>query len=176
MWEGQCCGGACEELVERALQERGTDVDIQALADLATMLPVALGAVVVIKTGGFGADLGVAGGSMATTFLLDKYKHVLGSSVTREARRRWEDQRGGVLGGAVYAAALPSSGTPLERAASTDVDLARTLRAGASAVRVAAREGAEAGRSEAGRAARGRVAADRTDADRADPDSGATLS
>ncbi|MEO0650433.1 MAG: hypothetical protein AAFZ65_07130, partial [Planctomycetota bacterium] len=137
----------CEELVERALEDRGTDLDIQALADLATVLPVAFAAVLIVKTGGFAADLGVAGGSMATSFLLDKYKHVLGSSVTREARRRWQEERGALLGRAVYGAALPVAGEPLERASSADVKLAEFLRGGASAVRVAAAEAARTDRT-----------------------------
>jgi hypothetical protein len=137
----------CEELVERAIEERGSDLDIQALADLATLLPVALAGVLIVKTGGFAADLGVAGGSVAAAFLLDKYKHVLGSSVTREARRRWERMRGGALGRIAYECALPSAGGPLARAASEDgelavalVDLARQLGPGSSSPAADARE------------------------------------
>ena len=120
---------SCEVLVEQALDERGRDFDIQALADLATVLPVAIAAVVIVKTGGFGADLGVAGGSVATSFLLDKYKHVLGSSVTREARRQWERQRGQVLARAVLQAALPMAAEPLEQSADQDAALAAELAA-----------------------------------------------
>jgi hypothetical protein len=120
--------GECERLVEEALEQRGTDLDIQVAADLATVLPVAIAAAVIVKTGGFGADLGLAGSGVVTTFLFDKYKHLLGSRITREARRGWERQRGGRLGDVAYRSALPTAGEPLERAAHGDLELARTLR------------------------------------------------
>src|SRR5260221_44069 len=70
---------ACEQLVETAIEERGFDLDIQAAADIATLVPLALAAAVIVNTGGFGSDIAAAGGGALGTFLLEKYAHVLGS-------------------------------------------------------------------------------------------------
>jgi GTPase SAR1 family protein len=92
-WSSERFQVACEELIEGAIEKRGFDWDIQAGADLATALPVALAAVLVVHTGGFAADLGVAGGGLLTSFLFERYTHVLGSGILREARARWEAER-----------------------------------------------------------------------------------
>src|SRR4030095_15705399 len=63
---------ACEALVEKAIEERGFDDDIQAAADIATLVPIALAAAVIINTGGLGADLAAAGGGALGTFLFEK--------------------------------------------------------------------------------------------------------
>ncbi|QDU68478.1 GTPase [Engelhardtia mirabilis] len=119
---------ACEELVERGLDERGSDWDIQAAADLATLLPVAIAAAVIVKTGGFAADVGAAAGGAVTTFLFEKYSHVLGSQIVAEAGRRWQGERGGGLAEAFLAAALPTAREPLLRASLEDRELSHALR------------------------------------------------
>ena len=119
---------ACEELVEQGLDERGSDWDIQAAADLATLLPVAIAAAVIVKTGGFAADVGAAAGGAVTTFLFEKYSHVLGSRIVAEAGRRWQQERGGGLAAAFLEAALPTALEPLTRASREDRELSDTLR------------------------------------------------
>src|SRR4030095_15582945 len=98
---------ACEELVEKAIEERGFDDDIQAAADLATLLPIALGA------------LG--------TFLFEKYAHVLGTGIMADARRRWIEVRGRQLAQALTDAALPTTAPHLRAPAARDTALARQL-------------------------------------------------
>ena len=85
---------ACEQLVERAIEDRGFDLDIQAAADLATLVPIALAAAVIVNTGGLGSDIAAAGGGALGTFLFEKYAHVLGSGIMADARRRWTEVRG----------------------------------------------------------------------------------
>lgn len=92
-WSSDRFQAACEELIDGAIEARGYAWDIQAGADLATVLPMALAAVLVVHTGGFAADVGVAGGGLLTSFLFERYTHVLGSGILRQARQRWEDER-----------------------------------------------------------------------------------
>ena len=108
---------ACEELVEKAIAERGFDWDIQAGADLATLLPVAVAAVVIVNTGGFGLDVGVAGGGVLTSMLFERYSALLGTGIAREAAKRWEVQRGSKLAELLLHAALPTAGPIADRLA-----------------------------------------------------------
>lgn len=103
-WSSERFQVACEELIDAAIEKRGFAWDIQAGADLATALPVALAAVLVVHTGGFAADLGVAGGGLLTSFLFERYTHVLGSGILREARSRWETERSASVADALLAA------------------------------------------------------------------------
>lgn len=100
---------ACEKLIEEAIDERGYDWDVQAGANLAMFAPLAIAAVVIVKTGGLGADLGVAGGGALTTYLTDKYSHLLGSRITRDAAKRWAELRSQALAPEIAGAALESS-------------------------------------------------------------------
>ena len=120
---------ACEALVEQAIERRGFDLDIQAAADIATLMPVALAAAVIIKTGGLGSDIAAAGGGAVSTFLFEKYAHLLGSGITTEARRRWSELRGRQLAELLIDAALPSTAPRLRRSAERDAKLAGDLRA-----------------------------------------------
>ncbi len=124
----------CEELVERALEDRGYEWDMQVAADFVTVAPLALAALVIVKTGGLGVDLGVAGGGAATAFLTERYAHFLGAGITREARRRWTELRAvklaATLGEAVLARSAPLlaqyASARAERAAELDA-LAKTI-------------------------------------------------
>lgn len=120
---------ACEQLVETALDDRGFDLDIQAAADIATLVPLALAAAVIVNTGGFGSDIAAAGGGALGTFLLEKYAHVLGSGIMAEARRRWTEVRGRQLAQSLTAAALPTTGAVLRATAADDTTLAHQLEA-----------------------------------------------
>lgn len=100
---------ACEQLVEKAIEDRGFDIDIQAAADLATLVPIALAAAVIVSTGGFGSDLAAVGGGFLGTVLFEKYAHVLGSGIMSEARRRWTEVRGRQLAHTLVDGALPET-------------------------------------------------------------------
>lgn len=110
---------ACEQLVEKAIEDRGFDIDIQAAADLATLVPLALAAAVIVGTGGFGSDIAAAGGGVIGTVLFEKYAHVLGSGIMADARRRWTEVRGRQLAHVLVDAALAEA-APLVRARSRD--------------------------------------------------------
>jgi len=120
---------ACEELVETAIAERGFDLDIQAAADLATLVPLALAAAVIVHTGGLGSDLAAAGGGALGTFLFEKYAHVLGQGIMADARRRWTAVRGRQLARALTDAALRSAAPHLRAIAERDTASAGQLRA-----------------------------------------------
>ncbi len=120
---------SCEALVEEAIERRGFDLDIQAAADIATLMPVALAAAVIVKTGGLGSDIAVAGGGAISTFLFEKYAHLLGSGITAEARRRWSELRGRQLARLLIDAALPDAASRLRQSAERDSQLATELRA-----------------------------------------------
>jgi len=119
---------ACEQLVETAIEERGFDLDIQAAADIATLVPLALAAAVIVNTGGLGSDLAAAGGGALGTFLFEKYAHVLGSGIMADARRRWTEVRGRQLARSLTDAALPTTAPLLRATAERDTALARQLR------------------------------------------------
>jgi len=106
---------ACEKLIEEAIDERGYDWDVQAGANLAMFAPLAIAAVVIVKTGGLGADIGIAGGGALTTYLTDKYSHLLGSRITKDAAKRWAELRAQALTPAIAQAVLESTYATLRR-------------------------------------------------------------
>jgi hypothetical protein len=120
---------ACEALVEKAIEERGFDDDIQAAADIATLVPIALAAAVIINTGGLGADLAAAGGGALGTFLFEKYAHVLGAGIMSDARRSWIEVRGRQLAQALTDAALPLTAPQLRATVEQDTAVAHELQA-----------------------------------------------
>ena len=121
--------GACEKLIEQAIEERGFDLDIQAAADIATLAPIALAAAVIVQTGGFGVDLAILGGGAVGTFLMEKYSHFLGSRILTEARRRWAALRGAQMAEALLEAALEQSAPRLRQTAARQGERAAELRA-----------------------------------------------
>ncbi|MDX2166084.1 MAG: hypothetical protein SF182_03445, partial [Deltaproteobacteria bacterium] len=120
---------ACEQLVEKAIEDRGFDLDIQAAADIATMVPIALAAAVIVNTGGLGSDLAAVGGGAVGTFLFEKYAHVLGRGIMADARRRWTEVRGRQLAGELGDAARPTPAVHVRTTVAEDNDLATQLAA-----------------------------------------------
>jgi hypothetical protein len=110
------------------MNERGFELDIQTLADIATLAPLAVAAAVVVKTGGVGIDLAVAGGGAVSSFLMEKYCHLLGSGIVAAARRRWAVVRGARIAEIVAGACLPSSTALLKSVAERDAKLVGALR------------------------------------------------
>lgn len=119
---------ACETLVENAIEQRGFDFDIQTLADIATVMPLALAAVVIVHTGGFGSDVAIAGGGALSTFVVEKYSHLLGSSILSDARRRWRELRGKQLAVVFIDAVLQTAAPALRASVERDDALAARLR------------------------------------------------
>jgi hypothetical protein len=119
---------ACESLVEHAIEDRGFDLDIQAAADLATLVPIALAAAVIVNTGGLGSDLAAVGGGAVGTYLFEKYAHVLGRGIMSEARRRWTEVRGRQLATDLVDAALPATAPHVRATVAHDTALAQRLR------------------------------------------------
>jgi hypothetical protein len=121
--------GACERLIDQAIELRGFDLDIQAAADIATLAPIALAAAVIVQTGGLGIDLAIAGGGAVGTFLMDKYSHFLGSRILAEARRRWAELRGAQLASLLVDAALEHGAPRLRAVVAREGERAAELRA-----------------------------------------------
>ncbi|MBX3028282.1 50S ribosome-binding GTPase [bacterium] len=119
---------ACEHLVERAIEDRGFELDIQAAADLATLVPIALAAAVIVNTGGLGSDLAAVGGGAVGTFLFEKYAHVLGRGIMADARRRWTEVRGRQLAHSLVDAALTTTAPYVRAGIADDTALAARLR------------------------------------------------
>jgi hypothetical protein len=119
---------ACETLVENAIEQRGFDFDIQALADIATVMPLALAAVVLINTGGLGSDVAIAGGGAVSTFVVEKYSHLLGSGILSDARRRWRDVRGKQLAAVLVHAVLETAAPALNASVEQDDAIASRVR------------------------------------------------
>lgn len=117
----------CEGLVENALDDRGFDIDIQAAADVATLVPIALAAAVIVNTAGLGSDVAAAGGGAVSTFLVEKYYHLLGRDVLVEAQRRWTEMRGKEIAALLLRAALPESAGVLRDAAGENARHAETV-------------------------------------------------
>ena len=111
---------ACRKLVSEALDERGFDLDIQAAADLATLAPLALAAVVIVNTSGLGADIAAAGGGALSTYLAEKYAHLLGSRIMADARRSWAQIRGEQIGALYVEASFVNSLPRLREAIDRD--------------------------------------------------------
>jgi hypothetical protein len=121
-------GKGCETLIENAIEQRGFDFDIKALADIATVMPLALAAVVIVNTGGFGSDIAIAGGGAVSTFLVEKYSHLLGSGILSAARRRWREVRGKQLAAVLVRAVLETAAPALHESVERDDALATQLR------------------------------------------------
>jgi hypothetical protein len=119
---------ACEDLIDQAIEERGFDVDIQAAADIATLAPLALAAAVIVTTSGVvGVDLAVAGGGAVGTFLMEKYSHLLGSTILAQARRRWAQLRGAEIGAILLDATLRRSAPELRSVVERQTSRTREL-------------------------------------------------
>ena len=125
----------CEVLVEEGIAERGRDWDIQAAADVATLAPIAIATAVIIKTGGLGSDVGVAGGAALSSYLFDKYSHLLGTRITNEASRRWAEQRTGEVAPVLLSSVLAESSSLLSERRDADRRLSEELRTLADEIR-----------------------------------------
>ncbi len=119
----------CEVLVEEGIAERGRDWDIQAVADVTMLAPIAIAAAVIIKTGGLGSDVGVAGGAALSSYLFEKYSHLLGTRITNEAARRWAEQRASEVLPVLVSSVLPESTASLSDRRAADRRLSDQIRA-----------------------------------------------
>ena len=66
-------------------------------------------AAVIVNTAGLGSDVAAAGGGAVSSFLVEKYYHLLGRDVMVEAQRRWTRVRGEQLRDILIEASLPAA-------------------------------------------------------------------
>jgi hypothetical protein len=117
----------CEVLVEDGITERGRDWDIQAAVDVTMLAPIAIATAVIIKTGGLGSDMGVAGGAALSSYLSEKYSHLLGTQITTEAARRWAETRSVELAPMLLNSVLPKSATSMRATLAENRNLIESL-------------------------------------------------
>ncbi len=119
---------ACEALIEDAIARRGRDWDIQAAVDVTLLAPLAIGATVILKTGGLGSDVGVAGGAAVSSYLMEKYSHLLGSKITADAALRWAELRADQLGPPMVEAILGAIQGELDEGVRASAQLAADIK------------------------------------------------
>ena len=119
---------ACEELIEEELAERGTEWFFQLAVDAVHFLPAVAAGVVIVHTGGLGADVAVGGAGALSSLLAEKISRLLGTQVARRARERWRRLRGERLAKVFLESALAESAALLERRAVEPIALAGEVR------------------------------------------------
>lgn len=120
---------ACEALIEEELAARGNEWFFQLAVDAVHVLPAVAAGVVILKTGGLGADVAVGGAGALTTLLAERLSRLLGTSVAWRARQRWTELRGARIAEVVLAAALERSAARLARRVEERGEIARELAA-----------------------------------------------
>lgn len=119
---------ACEGLIEAELEASDGEWVLQLGVDAIHLLPAAAAGLVILKTGGLGADVAVGGAGALSTILAERLSRVLGSQVAQGARERWADLRSERLATGILSAALPDAGPRLEAMAGERADGARRLK------------------------------------------------
>ena len=120
-------GAACEELIEGELKRRSDEWLMQIGIDALHLLPALTAGVVIVKTGGLGADLAVGGAGAVSSLVAERVSRLLGTSVAHRARRHWSELRGPRLATAAIAAALPRTWPRIVGAEERDEELAARL-------------------------------------------------
>lgn len=100
---------ACEELIEAELGERGDEWMLQLAVDAVHLLPAVAAGVVIVQTGGLGADVAVGSAGAVSSLLAERVSRLLGTQVAGRARRRWAELRGARVAEVALEAALPSA-------------------------------------------------------------------
>ncbi|HPF14664.1 MAG TPA: 50S ribosome-binding GTPase [Planctomycetota bacterium] len=99
----------CEQLVEEELDQRGGEWALQAMMDLAHILPAAVAGVIVVKSGGLLTDMAVGSMGALSSMAAERLSKFLGTQVAAQARARWVRLRREAWREWLLAAALPSS-------------------------------------------------------------------
>lgn len=100
---------ACELRMEEEFDRRGDPYLLQAGVDAMHLLPVAVAGLVIVKTGGLGADVAVGGAGALSTLVSERLSRVLGSGVAAAARERWSELRGEALASVLLECAMPDT-------------------------------------------------------------------
>lgn len=99
---------ACRKMIATELDgNQSTEWLLQIGVDALHLLPLGLAGVLIVQTGGLGADVAVAGGGALSTAAAERLSRMLGSGVAAAARGKWLELRvpqitsavmGGLLG------------------------------------------------------------------------------
>ncbi len=100
---------ACEHLIERELDTRGGEWLFQVAIDVLHLFPVVAAGIVIVKAGGLGADIVVAGAGTLSSLMAEKISKLLGSEVARAARERWQKLRSERLAEIAVRSTLPQA-------------------------------------------------------------------
>ena len=106
---------ACEERMETELDGRRDPWVLQASIDAVHLLPAAVAGLVIVKTGGLGADIAVGGAGALSTLLAERLSRLLGTGVAHAARKRWKQMRAATLGPLLLESAMPEKWRQLGR-------------------------------------------------------------
>lgn len=92
---------ACRELIGAELDAGRSEWALQLAVDGLHLLPLGVAGAVIVQTGGFGADLAVAGGGAVSAALAERLSRLLGTGVAASARERWVTLRSSRIAAAV---------------------------------------------------------------------------
>ena len=120
---------ACEDLIERELENHGGEWLFQIAIDVLHVFPVLAASIVIFKAGGLGADVAVAGAGTLSSLVAEKLSKLLGSDVARRARERWTGLRKEKLATLLVESALPQSAAILAARGERGQHLSEALRA-----------------------------------------------
>lgn len=110
---------ACEARIEEELEGRQDEWVLQLAVDVMHLLPAAVAGLVIVKTGGLGADVAVGGAGALSTLMAERVSRLLGSGVAASARERWGELRGSVLAELLLECALPAGWPSLGKESSS---------------------------------------------------------
>lgn len=119
---------ACEALIESELEASDGEWVLQIGVDAIHLLPAVAAGLVILKTGGLGADMAVGGAGALSTLLAERLSRVLGSQVAQGARDRWAEIRSERLATGLLSAVLPNAGLRLDSMAGARADGAKKLK------------------------------------------------
>ena len=100
----------CEDLVSRELSQRKNEWALQAMVDLAHLLPATVAAVIVVQSGGLLTDVAVGSAGALSSMATERLSKFLGTQTAAAARQRWVATRLEPWKAWLWKAALPSSG------------------------------------------------------------------
>lgn len=118
---------ACEQLIEEELAARGNEWMLQLAVDAVHLVPAVAAGIVIVNTGGLGADVAVGSAGAVTSMLAERVSRLLGSAVAWRARDRWSQLRGARIAELALAAALPRSGARMNERRTRGGDLTAVL-------------------------------------------------
>lgn len=113
---------ACEARIEEELDGRQDEWVLQLAVDVTHLLPAAVAGLVIVKTGGLGADVAVGSAGALSTLMAERVSRLLGTGVAASAQERWAELRGAVLAELLLECALPAGWSKLGKQASSALE------------------------------------------------------